>query len=427
MSIRQKLFLSFTLIALLVLSSSLTAWFSVESIYQSAQQLLGQQNVEVESLSRSLNETLQQAQLITVVCALLAIAACLLSAILISGAINAPMSRILKNLEQTEKGELTASIEVSGNDELARASVCINRFTRNLNNTLVQVSAAMTRLSEHAGKMADNSNRSNDKASQQQHDLETLSAATQQLSASVEEVAASAEAASRNAGSADQHAGEGNGLVSRSAQDIQNLSGEVSRSTDKIRALQNRSQSIGSVLDVIQGIAEQTNLLALNAAIEAARAGDSGRGFAVVADEVRTLAQRTQQSTEEISGVISSLQKEADEAVDIMERVQEQGSTVAGNTGEAASCLEKINHAVSDISAMNLQIASAAEEQSAVTSDLAENLQRINTLSQETVAETRCTLSSSQSVSALAMDVQQLLSQFRLVEHSQASEGRVSG
>ena len=292
----------------------------------------------------------------------------------------------------------------------------INRFTQNLNDTLLEV------FSGHGSPGGNtpsgwlvNSHRSNDMASQQQQELEVLSSAIQQLSGSVAEVAGNAEVASESARSANQHTSQGNELVSRSASDMRQLANEVSRSSQKIQDLQSQTQSIGTVLDVIQSIAEQTNLLALNAAIEAARAGESGRGFAVVADEVRTLAQRTQHSTEEIASVISKLQQGADEAVTIMARVQDQGSLVAEHTDEAASCLQEVQRAVANISEMNVQIASAAEEQSSVTSELADNIVRVNRFSMDTVDETQCTLQASDSVNALACDVKQSLSQFKLV------------
>ncbi|MEH6812018.1 MAG: methyl-accepting chemotaxis protein [Motiliproteus sp.] len=407
MSIRKKISLCFTLVAVLILSTNLISWLAFDKLLEAS---------AMANAEQSMTQILAQIQPMILAISVVSLLFCVIASVMLIRSIDQPMARILTNLERTGQGELTDSIEVKGDDEFSGASNRINCFTQNLNNTLVEVSVSMDQLSEHAERMAGNSHRSNGMASQQQQGLESLSAAIQELSAMVAEVASNAEMASDNARSADAHTSKGNALVSRSAGDMRHLAEEVGRSRVKIHDLQAQTQSIGTVLDVIQGIAAQTNLLALNAAIEAARAGESGRGFAVVADEVRTLAQRTQESTEEISAVINRLQQGADEAVNIMQQVSEQGSSVAERTDEAASCLVEVQHAVSGISEMNIQIAAAAEQQSSVTSELAGNLLKISGLSQDTVSETQCTLETSDSVNALAGDVKQLLSQFKLVK-----------
>ncbi|KPX28969.1 Methyl-accepting chemotaxis protein [Pseudomonas coronafaciens pv. garcae] len=99
---------------------------------------------------------------------------------------------------------------------------------------------------------------------------------------------------------------------------IESLSGNVASTGGQVKALSGRAQDISKVVEVIGAIAEQTNLLAMNAAIEAARVGEHGRGFAVVADEVRALAQRTQQSTQEIEQMISAIQANSPQAVGAM-------------------------------------------------------------------------------------------------------------
>jgi methyl-accepting chemotaxis protein len=128
-----------------------------------------------------------------------------------------------------------------------------------------------------------------------------------QMLATAQEVARHAEQASIAAGEADQQTELGDQVVMDAVAQIEHLAHEMARSSQAMIALQRESQKIGSVLDVIKSVSQQTNLLALNAAIEAARAGEAGQGFAVVADEVRSLAQRTQQSAEEIEGLIGGL------------------------------------------------------------------------------------------------------------------------
>lgn len=141
-----------------------------------------------------------------------------------------------------------------------------------------------------------------------------------------------------------------------------------------VLALQSGS-SLGKLIgssDHLEDIAQQTNLLALNAAIEAARAGEAGRGFAVVADEVRSLAQRTQQSTEEIEALVEGLRSGAEQAATIMDAGRGLTERSVELTRQAGVALGSITQAVSSIQGMNQQIAAAAEQQSLVAEEISQ-------------------------------------------------------
>jgi len=138
-----------------------------------------------------------------------------------------------------------------------------------------------------------------------------MAAAVEEMTVGIEEIAvnaASAEGVSSESGKLSQ---DGGAVVARTVSEMERIADAVQESARVIQELGDQSAQISTIVNSIKEIADQTNLLALNAAIEAARAGETGRGFAVVADEVRKLAERTRGATDEISGLVHTVQEEA--------------------------------------------------------------------------------------------------------------------
>ncbi|MGV6396053.1 methyl-accepting chemotaxis protein [Pseudomonas caspiana] len=235
-----------------------------------------------------------------------------------------------------------------------------------------------------------------------------------QMTATVFEVARNAQDASQAAAHADQQAREGDQVVAEAIGQIERLADEVLSSTQAMNVLKLESEKIGGVLDVIKSVSQQTNLLALNAAIEAARAGEAGRGFAVVADEVRGLAQRTQQSTEEIEELIAALQNGTQQVATTLDNSRSLTDNSVQLSRRAGNSLEQITRTVSTIQDMNRQIATAGEQQSAVAEQINRNIISVRNISEQTATASEETAASSVELARLGTHLQGLVAKFRV-------------
>ena len=235
-----------------------------------------------------------------------------------------------------------------------------------------------------------------------------------EMSATINEISRNAAGAAEAAEGANSETQAGHRTLQGAASTIERLSGEMTEMSSVIAVLADRTQSIGSILDVIRGISEQTNLLALNAAIEAARAGDAGRGFAVVADEVRELAKKSAQSTDEIQTMIDQLRQEARDAVVAMESSQSLTDEGTASTRQALQVLETIATRVVSIVDMNTQVATATEEQSSVANEVNQNMETVNQAIQEGLDASHRLELSSQQLTTLAQTLDHHVGAFKV-------------
>ncbi|MCG6970727.1 MAG: methyl-accepting chemotaxis protein [Gammaproteobacteria bacterium] len=324
-------------------------------------------------------------------------------------------------LKASQNKDLRMRVQIDGNDEFSAIGGIYNNMLGKFQSALLEVTKASHRVSNSAEQLSGVTEVTRAGAQRQQSESDQVATAMNQMSATVNEVAHNAVQAAKASGMADSEAAKGRHVVNDAVGSIKQLADDIEDTSNTINALEVESKNIGTVLNVIQGIAEQTNLLALNAAIEAARAGESGRGFAVVADEVRSLAQRSQESTEEIKQIIDRLQSGARTAVDKMERGRNQANLTVEQAEQAGQALDAITNAIMSINDMNTQIASAAEEQSAVAEEINRNVVTIAKVADETAASAQQTTDTSGELAALAMELHELISEFHLDdEHSRS-------
>jgi len=316
------------------------------------------------------------------------LAALCIAGVVISNSIVRPIQVIRAQLDDIAAGDgdLTHRLPEDRSDELGQLAGSFNRFVGKIHTMVSQVAEMTGQLTGMVAEVASQAQRSEKAMETQRQETDQVATAINEMSAAAQEVAHSAQGAAEAAQQTDQEGQQAKAVVDTSIRQIHSLVEEIRSSGTSLDALQQDVHAIVGVLDVIRSIAEQTNLLALNAAIEAARAGEAGRGFAVVADEVRALASRTQQSTQEIQGMIDRLQSGAKQAVAAMSRSSEAGDASSAQANQAGASLDAIAQLIATINGMNAQIASAAEEQTAVAEEINRSVHQIAT-AVENVAE----------------------------------------
>lgn len=336
--------------------------------------------------------------------------------LLMANSIVRPLSRIKANLDDIVAGEgdLTRRLPVTTQDELGALAHSFNLFVDKVHALVRQIADMTRQLTGLVDEVAEQAQRSETTMGRQRQETDQVATAINEMASAAQEVAKSAQGAAIAAQQTDVEGQNAKRVVDGSIAQIHALVGDVRGTGATLDSLQGDVQSIVSVLGVIRSIAEQTNLLALNAAIEAARAGEAGRGFAVVADEVRALASRTQQSTQEIQGMIDRLQKGTQTAVDSMRRSSEAGDGTSQRANDAGASLDMIAELIGTINSMNAQIASAAEEQTAVAEEINRSVHQIATAVDTMAEETQHSAQTSRDLAGLGQRLGQLVGQFKI-------------
>ncbi|MFF7707534.1 methyl-accepting chemotaxis protein [Pseudomonas sp. NPDC007930] len=333
---------------------------------------------------------------------------------LITRQIVLPLRRTVEAVNRVADGDLTQNLNSQRRDELGQLQQSIARMNQNLRQLINGIADGVRQLASAAEELSAVTEQTSAGVANQKLETDQVATAMNEMVATVQDVARNAEQASEAATAADQQAREGDRVVGEAVGQIERLALEVQRSSEAMGRLEKESEKIGGVLVVIKSVAEQTNLLALNAAIEAARAGEAGRGFAVVADEVRSLAQRTQQSTEEIEGLIAGLQSGTQQAASAMGNSRSLTEHSVDLTRRAGTALGSINRTVSAIQSMNQQIATAAEQQSAVAEAINQSIVNVRGVSEQAASASEETAASSMELARLGTELQGMVARFKV-------------
>ena len=308
-------------------------------------------------------------------------------------------------------GDLATPVSARQPDSMLAAVASMQDQLRETFSRIVQAAAD---LSAKAGNVGNASRAAQAAAARQAESSSATAASVEQMTVSIQEVSQIARQTEENSAKTAELSEKGTTLVENAAEELGRIVGTVTNSTERIRDLQQRSQEIGGIANVIKEIADQTNLLALNAAIEAARAGETGRGFAVVADEVRKLAERTGAATAEIARMIEQIQGDSLQAVGAMETALPQVEQGLALAREATTMLAEIHHQALDSLGNVREVARATEQQAQSATAIAHHVEEIASMSVDTNSAMNDNTAAAEDLERISRGLTEQVGRFRL-------------
>ncbi len=326
-----------------------------------------------------------------------------------------PLYRLRQAMQKVEDdSDLSVRVNLRSEDEIGRLAKTFNTMLERFSTSLQQVASTTRTLKSSAHTIASVAEETVSAVNEQSEQTVLMASAMEQMQASAKETREHALTTAAASTQADAEANSSRQLTHDSISGIHQLTDHLEKASQVIQSLDEYSDDVGKVLDIITGIAEQTNLLALNAAIEAARAGESGRGFAVVADEVRSLANRTHDATKDVQRTISRLQEEAKGAVEVMHTARQGAKKSVADVEQVGESLSQIADAVTNISRLNAQMSSSAEEQQGVAERVNAQVLHIGTIAEQTSQDAHKSANVSDDLVKLADRLEELVEQFKL-------------
>lgn len=328
-----------------------------------------------DSIHQSISQTFTETVLISAVALILII----FIALVVVRSIVRPLQAGVNAMNEIANGDgdLTKRLSTNSGDEIAAFSASFNVFADQVQSIVQRILHSSSTLSNATTQLTTLLQQTHEGAERQLNETDQVATAMHEMATTAKNVSDDASSAYTSANLAEEKIEGALTILLTATNVIQDLGERVNSGVEAVQTLEEHSDKIGGVLDVIRAVSEQTNLLALNAAIEAARAGEAGRGFAVVADEVRTLAARSQESTNLIQEMVENVQSGAKETVGLFGEIEKLSAAVTAEVKHVDNSLGAIKTSATTITQMNIQIANAAQEQTNVSESINQNVTEI--------------------------------------------------
>ncbi len=337
-----------------------------------------------------------------------------LVAFFITRSITIPICEAVTIATRVAGGDLTSRIEVKSSDEVGKLMQALkdmndslSKLIREARGNADEVSSAATELAAAAGQVSNSSQYQSEAAA-------SMAAAIEEMTVSINQISDHANDAHSLSIESSARADEGGTIIHGTITEMEKIATSVTESAQTVQELAQQSEQITGIVNVIKDVAEQTNLLALNAAIEAARAGEQGRGFAVVADEVRKLAERTSQSTIEISSMIGKIQDGIQRVTGSMQAGVDRVNHGMSQANRAGDSVNQINSDSQRVVSTVNDINAALKEQSAATNEIAKSVERVAQMAEENNAAVEETSKTAHHLEQLASSLQNTVGRFKV-------------
>ncbi len=327
-----------------------------------------------------------------------------------------PLDRVVSSVRSVCEGELGRKVEIERGDEIGVLSTSYNQMVDALVSLIRQSQESSRQLQQSSNDILAATEQQASGAAEQAASISQTTATMEELASTYRQIAENADQVVAMAEASLRSAESGHEAITDTLSAMEDIKARTQSSANRILALGECSQQIGSVLTIINSIADQTKILALNAAIEAARAGEAGKGFSVVAVEIRKLAESVVDSTSEISSIIGEIQSASTELVMSTEqeiRQVQAGVELAHKTNES---LDHIVDMVERTAIAAKEISAATQQQKSATDQVVKAMREVAAVAQQTAAGSRQVASSADTLSTIARESSMLGAGFHIVE-----------